>query len=166
MKSLDVFRKLCGDSTLQNVVICIIMRGEIDSRVGDIREMTEEFFKPVPGEGARMGPWLSRSFVSSSIATLHCCVFRYEDMRTIKEEVEQAMKGKGRKGFFEKANKRIQRKIEGAENGAVTERENSLLVGTQRQRQTDGLVEAIRGVGSRLSPLVVIWSWDRYGGCE
>jgi len=41
MKSLDMFQKLCGNSTPQNVVIITPMWGEINPRVGDVRKMTE-----------------------------------------------------------------------------------------------------------------------------
>jgi len=57
-RNFNMFRKLCGDSTLQNVVIVTNMWGEVDPRVGDSREaelMREDiFFKPVLDKGARM----------------------------------------------------------------------------------------------------------------
>lgn len=53
-----MFRKLCGEDTLQNVVIVTNMWGEVDPRVGEAREaelMREDiFFKPVLEKGARM----------------------------------------------------------------------------------------------------------------
>jgi len=53
-----MFRKLCGDSTLRNVVIVTNMWGDVDPHVGDAREaelMREDnFFKPVLDKGARM----------------------------------------------------------------------------------------------------------------
>ena len=53
-----MFRKLCGDNTLQNVVIVTNMWGEVDPQVGEAREaelMREDiFFKPVLEKGARM----------------------------------------------------------------------------------------------------------------
>jgi len=53
-----MFRKLCGDSTLQNVVIVTNMWGEVDPQVGDAREaelMREDiFFKPVLDKDAQM----------------------------------------------------------------------------------------------------------------
>ena len=53
-----MFRKLCGDSTLQNVVIVTNMWGEVDPQLGDTREAElkseDIFFKPVLDKGARM----------------------------------------------------------------------------------------------------------------
>jgi len=53
-----MFRKLCGDTTLQNVVAVTNMWGEVDSQVGDAREaelMREDiFFKPILDKGGQM----------------------------------------------------------------------------------------------------------------
>lgn len=53
-----MFRNLCGDSTLQNVVIVTNMWNQIDPYVGNIREqeLTEKdiFFKPVLDKGANL----------------------------------------------------------------------------------------------------------------
>ena len=53
-----MFRKLCGDSTLRNVVITTNMWGEIDTQVGEAREaeLMREciFFKPALDKGAQM----------------------------------------------------------------------------------------------------------------
>ena len=53
-----MFRKLCGESTLQNVVIVTNMWGEVDPKLGDAREAElvreDIFFKPVLDKGARM----------------------------------------------------------------------------------------------------------------
>ena len=53
-----MFRKLCGDNTLQNVVIVTNMWGEVDPKIGNGREaelMREDiFFKPVLEKGAQM----------------------------------------------------------------------------------------------------------------
>ena len=53
-----MFRKLCGDSTLQNVVIVTNRWGEVEPQVGEAREAElareDIFFKPVLDKGARM----------------------------------------------------------------------------------------------------------------
>ena len=53
-----MFRKLCGDSALQNVVIVTNMWGEVNAEVGNQREAElmsqDDFFKPVIDKGARM----------------------------------------------------------------------------------------------------------------
>ena len=57
-RNFKMFRKLCGDSTLKNVVIVTNMWGEVDPKVGGAREvelMREDiFFKPVLEKGAQM----------------------------------------------------------------------------------------------------------------
>ena len=51
-----MFRQLCGDSTLRNVVLVTNMWGEISQGVGEEREeeLTTSFFKPVLDGGARL----------------------------------------------------------------------------------------------------------------
>jgi len=53
-----MFRNLCGDSTLQNVIIVTSMWDQVDPYVGKIREqeLTEKdiFFKPVLDKGATL----------------------------------------------------------------------------------------------------------------
>jgi len=53
-----MFRKLCGDTTLQNVVVVTNMLGEVSPRVGDAREAElmedDAFFKPVLDKGGQM----------------------------------------------------------------------------------------------------------------
>ena len=57
-KNFGMFRKLCGDSALKNVVIVTNMWGEVDLEVGNAREIelaTEDiFFKPVLDKAAQM----------------------------------------------------------------------------------------------------------------
>jgi hypothetical protein len=57
-RNFKMFRELCGDTALRNVVIVTNMWGEVDPQVGEAREaelMEEEiFFKPVLDKGARM----------------------------------------------------------------------------------------------------------------
>ena len=51
-----MFRMLCGENALQNVVIVTNMWGEVDPEVGNRREaeLRDHFFKPVLDKGARM----------------------------------------------------------------------------------------------------------------
>lgn len=53
-----MFRELCGDSTLQNVIIVTNMWGEVSKDVGEARESElageDIFFKPVLAKGASM----------------------------------------------------------------------------------------------------------------
>jgi hypothetical protein len=58
MKNFGMFRKLCGDNALKNVVIVTNMWGEEDPQVGEAREAElareDRFFKPVLDKGAKI----------------------------------------------------------------------------------------------------------------
>ena len=51
-----MFRELCGDTTLRNVVLVTNMWGEVSRDVGESREseLSSNFFKPVLDKGAQM----------------------------------------------------------------------------------------------------------------
>lgn len=57
-RNFRMFRNLCGENALQNVVVVTNMWGDVDPEIGDAREaelMREDaFFKPVLDQGARM----------------------------------------------------------------------------------------------------------------
>ena len=51
-----MFRELCGDTTLKNVILATNMWGEVSPEVGQSREneLSGRFFEPVIGKGAQM----------------------------------------------------------------------------------------------------------------
>ena len=52
-----MFRELCGDSTLKNVLLVTNMWGEVSKEVGEAREVElaqKDIFKPVMEKGARL----------------------------------------------------------------------------------------------------------------
>jgi enoyl-CoA hydratase/carnithine racemase len=57
-RNFKMFRQLCGDSTLKNVIILTNMWGHVGNDVGEARERElasdELFFKPVLEKGAQM----------------------------------------------------------------------------------------------------------------
>jgi hypothetical protein len=57
-RNFKMFRQLCGDSTLKNVVLVTNMWGEVSKEVGEAREAElareDIFFKPVVEKGARL----------------------------------------------------------------------------------------------------------------
>ena len=57
-RNFKMFRKLCGDAALQNVIIVTNRWGEVDPHVGEAREAElireDDFFKPVLDKGAQM----------------------------------------------------------------------------------------------------------------
>ena len=153
-----MFRKLCGGSTLQNVVIVTNMWGEVDPQVGDAREgelMREDiFFKPVLDKGAQMARHTNTAPSAEDIVRLvlnnHPLPLRIqtelvtehkdisetgageelnrelnaqikkhrEEMRVLKEEMEQAIKDKDEetRKELEIETRRMQKEIERFEN--------------------------------------------------
>ncbi|KAF9653408.1 P-loop containing nucleoside triphosphate hydrolase protein [Thelephora ganbajun] len=55
-RNFKMFRELCGDTTLKNVVLVTNMWGEVSRKVGESREdeLSGNFFKPVLDKGAQM----------------------------------------------------------------------------------------------------------------
>ena len=55
-RNLKMFRKLCGDTTLKNVVLVTNRWGEVSPEIGEAREweLCNRFFKPVLDKGAQM----------------------------------------------------------------------------------------------------------------
>jgi hypothetical protein len=55
-RNFKMFRELCGDTTLKNVVLVTNMWGEVSRDVGEAREneLSRNFFKPVLDKGAQM----------------------------------------------------------------------------------------------------------------
>jgi hypothetical protein len=206
-RNFSMFRKLCGDNTLQNVVVVTNMWGEVTPQVGDAREAElikeDIFFKPVLDKGARMARHGNTVPSAEDIIRLvlnnHPLPLRIQEelvnehkdisetgageelnreinaqirrhqqeMRVLKEEMEQAMKDKDEetRKELEIATKRMQREIERFENdsrrlesdyknekerleGRLEEmqseaREESDRIAAQYQRQVDELRNAL-----------------------
>ena len=55
-RNFEMFRKLCGDTALKNVVLVTNMWGEVSRDIGDAREkeLSSKFFKPALDFGAQM----------------------------------------------------------------------------------------------------------------
>lgn len=55
-RNFKMFRELCGDKTLENVILVTNMWGEVTREVGEAREneLKTNFFKPVLDKGARL----------------------------------------------------------------------------------------------------------------
>ena len=55
-RNFDMFRKLCGDVTMSNVVLVTNMWSEVPSNIGEDREqeLSSKFFRPALNKGARM----------------------------------------------------------------------------------------------------------------
>jgi hypothetical protein len=152
-RNFNMFRKLCGDSTLRNVIVVTNMWGEVDLQLGKEREaelMGEDiFFKPVLDKGARMSRHDNTSSSAENIIRLilenrplplriqqelvdeqkdisetgageelnrelNIQIRRHkQEMRVLREEMEQAMKNKDEetRRELEIETKRMQREI-------------------------------------------------------
>jgi hypothetical protein len=55
-RDFKMYRELCGDSTLKNIILVTNMWGVVSKEVGEAREeqLTANFFKPVLDKGARL----------------------------------------------------------------------------------------------------------------
>ncbi|KAF9650766.1 hypothetical protein BDM02DRAFT_3111513 [Thelephora ganbajun] len=71
-RNFKMFRELCGDSTLKNVILVTNMWGEVTEDVGEAREreLTTNFFKPVLDKGAQLAR--HRNTAESAYYTIRC----------------------------------------------------------------------------------------------
>ncbi|KAI6110378.1 P-loop containing nucleoside triphosphate hydrolase protein [Pisolithus croceorrhizus] len=95
-RNFRIFRELCGDNTLKNVIIVTNMWGNVDPKIGEAREKelitNDKFFKPVLEKGARLmrhhgtqasAHTILRYLVNSQVATLaiqHELVNEHKDL--------------------------------------------------------------------------------------
>ena len=88
-----MFRNLCGDSTLQNVVIVTNMWNQVDSYVGKIREQElidkDIFFKPVIDKGANLAR--HDGTIESGRAILRTLLRRRPAVLQIQSELESGL---------------------------------------------------------------------------
>ncbi|RDB17530.1 GTP-binding protein A [Hypsizygus marmoreus] len=92
-RNFKMFRHLCGDSSLQNVVIVTNMWGQIDLHVGEAREKElatkDIFFQPVLKKGARLAR--HDHTLESGHAILRSLLGRQPQMLQIQRELETGM---------------------------------------------------------------------------
>jgi len=207
-RNFNMFRKLCGDNSLQNVVVVTNMWGEVDPQIGNDREaelMREDiFFKPVLEGGAKMARHQNTAPSAEDIVRLilgnqplplriqeelvdeHMDISEteageelnreinaqirkhQEEMRLLKEEMEQAIKvmDEQTRRELEIETKKMQREIERFQNDArrlesdyknekgnlesrleqmeSEAREEGDRIAAQYQRQVDELRNALR----------------------
>jgi hypothetical protein len=92
-RNFKMFRNLCGDSTLQNVVIVTNMWDQIDPYVGNIREQElidkDIFFKPVLDKGANLAR--HNGTIESGQAILRTLLKRPPRVLQIQYELESGL---------------------------------------------------------------------------
>ncbi|KAF8206195.1 hypothetical protein K438DRAFT_1816773 [Mycena galopus ATCC 62051] len=88
-RNFKMFRQLCGESTLRNVVIVTNMWGEVGHEVGEARETElandDKFFKPVLDKGARM--LRNNNGITSAHAILHYLIGNHPRVLRIQREL-------------------------------------------------------------------------------
>ncbi|KAK7033301.1 GTP-binding protein A [Favolaschia claudopus] len=88
-RNFKMFRQLCGDSTLKNVVIVTTMWGEVSREIGEAREKElandSKFFKPVLDKGAHM--LRHNNVVTSAQAILFHLIGNHPRALTIQQEL-------------------------------------------------------------------------------
>jgi len=108
-----MFRKLCGDTTLHNVVIVTNMWGEVDRQVGDAREaelMREDiFFKPVLDKGAQMAR--HENTIPSAESIIRLVLGNHPLPLRIQEELVNEHKDISETGAGEELNREINAQI-------------------------------------------------------
>jgi len=87
-----MFRELCGDSSLKNVILVTNMWGEVTEDVGETREreLTTNFFKPVLDKGAQ----LARHHNTTKSA--HDIVRRIMENRPITLQIQRELVDEGK----------------------------------------------------------------------
>ena len=112
-RNFSMFRKLCGDNALQNVVIVTNMWGEVDPQIGNAREAElareDIFFKPVIEKGARMARHANT--VPSAEAILRLVLDNHPMPLRIQEELVNEHKDISETGAGEELNREIAAQI-------------------------------------------------------
>jgi hypothetical protein len=112
-RNFKMFRKLCGDTTLQNVVIVTNMWGEVEPQLGDEREaelMNEDiFFKPVLDKGAQVAR--HGNTVSSAKDIVRLILGNHPLPLRIQEELVDEHKDISETGAGEELNREINAQI-------------------------------------------------------
>ena len=108
-----MFRKLCGDKALQNVVIVTNMWGEVDPQLGDEREAElaskEMFFKLVLDKGARMAR--HENTIPSAEAIIRLLLDNHPLPLLIQQELVDEHKDISETGAGEELNREISAQI-------------------------------------------------------
>ena len=108
-----MFRKLCGENSLKNVVIVTNMWGEVDPQVGDAREAElareDIFFKPVLEKGARMAR--HENTVTSAESVIRLILENHPLPLRIQEELVNEHKDISQTGAGEELSREINAQI-------------------------------------------------------
>ncbi|KAJ6513018.1 P-loop containing nucleoside triphosphate hydrolase protein [Mycena sanguinolenta] len=113
-RNFKMFRQLCGDSTLRNVVIVTNMWGDVGNEVGEAREAElasdDKFFKPALDKGARM--LRHNNGITSAHAILHYLMGNHPRALRIQRELVDQRKNILQTAAGEELNRELVEQIE------------------------------------------------------
>ncbi|KAJ7168445.1 P-loop containing nucleoside triphosphate hydrolase protein [Mycena filopes] len=113
-RNFKMFRQLCGDSSLKNVVVVTTMWSQVGLEVGEARETElvsdERFFKPVLDKGARM--LRHENDIASAQAILHYLIGNQPRALRIQRELVDQGKEISQTAAGEELNRELSEQIE------------------------------------------------------
>ena len=113
IRNFNIFREICGDSTLQNVVIVTNKWGEVDPQLGEEREAelmrSDIFFKPVLDKGAQMAR--HQNTVPSAEEIIRLVLENHPLALKIQEELVDEHKDISRTGAGHELNRELNARI-------------------------------------------------------
>ena len=143
--NLKIFRKLCGDRALQNVVIVTNMWRRVVPRAGEAREAElmrgDNFFKPIFEKGARMAR--NEDTVTSARKIIHLVLNNHPLPLHIQEELVDEHKDISETSAGEELNREINARIKRHQEGmGVLEEEIEEAIrdgdeGSRRELETE-----------------------------
>jgi len=149
-RNFGVFRKLCGEQTLKNVVIMTNMWGRVTLEVGEAREreLTTQFFKPAADKGA----WFLRHLetVETARSVIRAILGNHPLVLQIQEELVDQHKEFSRTAAGEEIRRTLDEHSVKLED-KVKELQDELRKAEERERETQReLEEEIRRLRERL----------------
>ncbi|KAJ7859152.1 hypothetical protein B0H14DRAFT_2747238 [Mycena olivaceomarginata] len=112
-RNFKMFRQLCGESTLRNVVIVTNMWGEVGREVGEAREAElgsdDRFFKPVLDKGGRM--LRNNNGITSAQAILYYLIGNHPRALRIQRELVDQGKNISQTAAGEELNRELAEQI-------------------------------------------------------
>lgn len=150
VRNFSVFRKLCGEQTLKNVVIMTNMWGKVTPEVGEARErqLSAQFFKAAVDKGARTHRHLE------SIESAHAVVRVILDNNPLAFRIQEELVDQHMEFPRTAAGEEIRRALDGhAEDleDKIKELQRELQVAEKKEQESrEELEEEVRRLRERL----------------
>lgn len=154
VRNFGVFRKLCGEQTLKNVVIMTNMWSKVTPEEGEARErqLSAQFFRPAIDKGARLLRHVGT--IESARAVVRAILDNQPLTLQIQEELVDQHKAFSRTSAGEEIRRTLNGDAEELE-GKIKELQSELEGAEQRERETQQeLEEEVRRLRERLASVV------------